>query len=221
MKHLPAAAGHLFEGIGPINVHTVAFFNQIGILHHGRQRVRKRNHTLCPVRILGKAHALQILAVIGVIVDDGEGAFFFKTLNQQTFAVHIGKAQRTFHLLRTARFSPFNHLVYQCFGHIEIFYEVYPAKAHHFLSPLLIGIAVDDGSHAAHHFIVPESQVQFPVTKSQGRILVTQRLVFVVLQCGHPFVAVFIEIQRELDKPPQHAFPLNGDNGKVLHQVRF
>ena len=213
MEHLPAPAGHLPDGGGPIDTDAEALRNAVRELEHGRHLRGDVHHALGPVHILGEAQALQVLRIIGVIVDDRERALVLEALHQQTLAVHVREAQGALDFLRAPLGTPGHNGLDERLAHVEVLDEVYPAKADGVLLPLLVGFFVDDGGHAAHGFAALLGQEQFPFAERQGRIVRSQRLVFVILKGRNPLVAVFVQVQREFDKFLEHALARNGHDG--------
>ena len=195
-----------------------AFFHQVRILVHGRQGAVKVHVTLGPVRILGEAHPLQILRIIGVIVDDGEGTFPLESFYQQAFAVHVRKAQGALDMRGAPFGSPDHDGLDKGLCHIEVFDEVYPAKTDGDFAEFLVGLVVDDGGHAPHNLIVLVGQIKLPFTELQGWILVSQGFEFIVLEGRDPVFAVFVKVQGKADKCFELLAVLDGNNcGNRFH----
>ena len=225
MEHLPAALGHLAEGISRVDMHAVALLHKVSILKHGRKLRGQVYHSLGPVHVFGEAQALQILPVVWIIIYDRKGAFVFKSFDKQALAVHVGKAQGALYLFGALSLAPFYNLINQSFGHFEIFYEIYPPKAHRMLVPLLVGIVVYDSCNTSQNFAAGRNcQVQLALAEGQRRIVRTERLKFVIFKSRDPFITIFVKVYRELNELPKHFFALNGhdfNRFSIFHLCNF
>ena len=213
MEHLLAPADHLPVCSGPIDMYAEAFFHQVRILVHGRQLAVKVHVALGPVGIFGKAHPLQVLRIVGIVIDDRKGAFALEALYQQAFAVHVRKAQGALDMCGSAFGAPDHDGLDESLGHLEVFDEVYPSETDGNLAEFLVGLVVDDGGYAPHNLIVLISQIEFPFTEIQGRIPVSQGLEFVILEGRNPVFTIFVKVQGKVDKSLEHLLVLDGNNG--------
>ena len=159
VEHLPAALGHFPDVLPTPDVQAVALLHEVRVLEHRRQCVGEVDVALGPVHILGEAHPLQELAVVGEVVDDREGGVVLEPFHQEAFPVHVGEAEGSLDFPGAPRAAPGDDRIHERFGHVEILDEVDPAEADGLLLPFLTRLAVADGGHAADGLPVPPGEV--------------------------------------------------------------
>ena len=218
VEHLPAALGHFAEGLSPPDVQAVALLHEVRVLEHGRKGVGEFDVPLGPVHVLAEAQALQILAVVGEIVDDRERGVVLEAFHQEAFPVHVGESQRALHLLRALGAPPRDDRVDEGFRHVEILDEVDPAEPDGILSPLVIGLVVDDGGDPAHDLSVAAGEIQFALAEGEGRVFVGEGLEFVIFESGHPLGAVLEQVQGKTNECLQHAPSFHGNDFDKSHR---
>ena len=164
-------------------------------------RLRNKNLALHPAHFLGISVLHHVLRIVGVVVDAVHGAQLVISLGEHAFQVHIGESHGADYLLHPMLAAPFLHGTEQQPRHFGVVDEVNPAKAHGFLSPLLVGFAVDDGAHSAHYLAAAPSQEPLSLAEAEGRVLLLVECVQCILQeIGHRIGVVLVEFVIEAHK---------------------
>ena len=165
---------------------------------------------------------LDVLRVVGIVVERGHGAQLVESVGQHALGVHVGEAQRANHLGHALAASVVFHGLHQGFRHFGVVYEVDPSEAHTLALPLLVGVVVDDGGHAAYHLSVFVSDVIFSLAKLERRVLVlVQRVHVVAEQVGGIIFVPLVKVVAELHKGFQvlaRGHFLDFHSGHVVYQ---
>lgn len=82
-----------------------------------------------PVGIFHEAQSLEVLLIVGIVVDGGLCTQLVETLNQATFGVHVGEAERSGELRHAFAFRPVNHCTIERIHHFLIVDEIDKTKA--------------------------------------------------------------------------------------------
>ena len=139
-----------------------------------------------PVGLLLKAQLLHVFGVVGVVVDGGHGAELFKALHQHAFGVEVGKSQGALDVGHASFASPLLHGFYQGAAHLFVVHKVNPAKANVLGGPGVVGLVVDDGSHAAHNLpLTPGEEIVGLAKLKCGVVLLVEGAEHVVEEVGY------------------------------------
>ena len=156
---------------------------------------------LDPVGVLGEAHLVQIIVIIRMVVDQRHGAQLVVALDEHALGVEIRKAQRAHDRLHPELAAELVDLVHQGLGHLLVLDEVIPAEAHLLVVPLLVGLAVDDGGHAADQLAVLVGKIQLGIAELlRGALLLVQRIHLVEDEGRDIIRVVTIQFLREIDE---------------------
>ena len=161
------------------------------------------------VVLLPASQLLHVPWVVGIVIDGGHRSELLETLGEHSLGVEVGEAQRADHLfhsvLPTVVFDGFQ----QGAAHLHIVDEIDPSEAHTLPLPLLVGLMVDDGSHAAHHLSVLVGQEVFGLTEVEGGVLLSVQRRHVVAEKRRHIVRIaFIKVVMKLHEPFQVVFTL-------------
>ena len=153
---------------------VIAFFYHLGnlgvFLRHFIGHIHLIFHIV--VVLLPSAKLFYMLGIIRIIIYCSLSAELVKSPGKHTFGVHIGKAQRTYHLLHTMLPAPLFHGIKQCTRDIDIIDEINPSEADTALFPTLVCLLVDDGSHTSSHLTILIGKEILRLTEVKGGILV-------------------------------------------------
>ena len=64
---------------------------------------------LHPIGILLKAHAFQMLRIVGIVINGGHGAELVESFDEHTFGIEVCESQRALYMCHSPFFSPFFH----------------------------------------------------------------------------------------------------------------
>ena len=124
------------------------------------QGFRYKNLVLNPVSIFFKAHSLQVIVIIRVIVNQAHGAQPVVAGNKHTLRVEIGKAQRTDYRFHSIFAAEFINSLHQGIRHLTVINEVIPAETDFFMFPLIVSFEIDYRSYTSYKFSVFIGQIQ-------------------------------------------------------------
>ena len=130
-------------------LHDVADFQ-----HLFRNLLWHINLKFHPVGIFYEAQSLEVLLIVGIVVDGGLCAQLVEALNQAPFGVHVGEAERSGDLRHAFAFRPVNHCTIERIHHFLVVDEIDKTKAALCLAGALVHQFVDNASDAAHRLIV-------------------------------------------------------------------
>ena len=147
-----------------------------------------------------------MLGVVGIVVDGSHRSQLVEALNQHTLRVHIGKAERAYHLRHPLGASPGCNGIEEGTRHLHIVDEIDPTEAHTLAIPPFVGAMVDDAGNTTYHLTVAISHEIFGLAELKGSILVlTQRVTLVAIKVGSIKLVATIQVVVELDKGIQLA----------------
>ena len=127
---------------------------------------------LDPVDILQIAKPLQILGIIGVIVNGCEGRAFAESFDEHALPVQVGEPQRAMKAFHALVGRPLLHRSEEGLRDFEILDKIDPTEAGVLFSPLLDVAVVDEtGDSSDHASVFPRSPV-FRLAKLEGGVLV-------------------------------------------------
>ncbi len=109
-----------------------------------------------------------------------------ETFHQESFLVHIGKAQRALDLLAAPCLAPVGNGIDQKTDHLEVVDKVDPAETDNFLFPSAVGVVIDDAGYAAYDLLVAVDQIEHLFTEFQGGILVAERVALIGMKGRNP-----------------------------------
>ena len=156
------------------------------------------------VVFLETAYLLHVTGIVVVVIVGVGGGIFAESLDEHAFAVGIGKAHRTNHLVHAPLASPLGNGVEQRLRHLDIVDEIEPSEAHALGLPTLVGLAVDDGSHAPHGLSVAVGhEIVGLAVVERSVLVVAQRKFLVTVEIRHIVRVVTVKIISELDKIAQ------------------
>ena len=117
-----------------------------------------------PIGILLKAHAFQMLRIVGIVINGGHGAELVESFDEHTFGIEICESQRALYMCHSPFFSPFFHGANQGIGDFRIIDEVYPAEAD-FLFQVWFALWLMMAATSSYDFTFPISQEIVGFTK--------------------------------------------------------
>ena len=109
---------------------------------------------LLPAALDVETEALNKADVVFGIVEGGEVLTGIEIVDDPAFLVHVGEAERSFYLVHSFGFAPFDDLVDECGADVEILDEVEPTETYGFLIPTFIDGVIDDTCYTAYDLVV-------------------------------------------------------------------
>ena len=163
--------------------------------------VRDGHDVFDPVGVLAEAHLGQIVVIIRVIVDQRHGAQLVVALDEHALGVEIREAQRAHDRLHLELAAEFVDLVHQGLGDLLVLDEVVPAEADLLVVPLLVGLVVDDGGHAAGQLAILVGQIELRVAELLCSTFLLVQRVHLVEHEGRDIIRVVtVQFLREIDE---------------------
>ena len=190
------------------HVEVVAFHYHLRDFHHLLGNlIRHIDFVFHIVVVLHvSAQPLDVFRVVGIVVERGHSAQFLEAVGQHSLRVHIGKAKWPYHLRHPFLAAIVFHCLHQGFRNFRIIDEVNPTKAHTLALPFLVGVMVDDSSHAASHLPVLVGDIVLGLAKLESSVLLLVQRVHVVAEQVRgiifvSFVKVVVELHKLLQVP--------------------
>ena len=201
VEHVEQVVARLEQGFAVFLGHFLepeTGLDQVGVLEHHRELLGQFDDALRPVGVLAEAHFFKQFAVVREIVDAGGRGKVLKPFDQQTFLVHIRKAQRTFQLGHFLRLAPFGHLADERAEQCFVFDEIQPAETNNLLVPVCVGVIINNSRDSAYDFAgFVASQPIHCVTELECGILAGKDTELVRVQRRHPVGSILVEAFRK------------------------
>ena len=178
------------------------------------------NAHLKPVHLLGVAHSLEVLRVVGGIVDGGHRTPEVKILDKHAFLVEVGDSQRPLNTSHSALCTPAFHCLQEGCSNFAVVHHLYEAEAHTFLLPLRIGMLVDDGGNASDRYTIAIGHKRLDFTKLQASIVTrTEGVAHIGIKIRYILRVIGIDTTRQRDKIVHVFTGVYGNNLNVRHTI--
>ena len=160
-----------------------------------------KNFAFHPVDLVGVAVVLEVLRIVGKVVDRRHGRELVEAVDEHALRVEVGEAERPHQLRAAVLARPVFGLTQQGAAHFQIVDEIDPSEARRLFVPRAVGLVVDDARHTPHDFPVASRQVEIGFAKFKRRVLFRVVCVEHILeQIGHGVSVVLIEFVVEADE---------------------